>query len=209
VIKNIYSHTNWVARDEKVAFISQLAVIKNTRNMNAIIKISILVILFALIASETNAQKCKNEKDPFTGMEKKEFVWKHYAIPFLKLEKDTSGLVIMTYRHAQPYVVDYTIPSGSKFLIKLKNDQIIELFTVEDARTRTGASSSTYSGTGGGTTYSECYMIFHLTHAQLTTLAKYPAISVRHPNFDGKDFDAPKVAKKFANMLMQGAQCML
>lgn len=164
-----------------------------------------IIIVMAMSVSLASAQKCNTDKDPFTGKEKREFIWKPYLYTFLKMEKDTNGTVVMTYRHAQPYVVDYTIPTGSKFLIKLKNDQIIELLTVEDAKTRTGASS----GTMGGTTYSECYMIFHLTQEQLQTLSKYPAVSVRHPNFDGKDFDAPKVSKKFSKVLMQGSKCML
>lgn len=160
-----------------------------------------LTVLMGLLLSPALAQECITEKDPFTGLDRKEFIYSYFNVQHLKMEVAEGGLVIMTYRHAQPYVVDVTIPAGSPFLLKLRNDQILELEIMEDATTRTGSS--------GGRAYSECFFKIAISRVQLEMLAAFPITTMRHPDLDGKVLSIEKVNSKFVKIIRKGAKCML
>ena len=159
-----------------------------------------LILCTNLAFTTIKAQGCTQGKDPFTGVETVEYLF--YEI--LQFKSTQSG-AILKLRHSQTAVVETTIPKGSPFLIKLENGTIIESTTTEDAKSRSGASTSVNSG---GSTYSEVYLIVELSHDQLKQLSESEATHIRHMDFDG-EIKTTEIANKYViKHLTKGAKCM-
>ena len=158
----------------------------------------ILVILL-ITSLSSYSQNCEGKKDEFTGKEIIEYDFGKKAVKF-RIEDDKIYLEMrFNYRGEQNVVM----PVGTEYFIKLKNDEVLNLKTVNEA-----PPTSTVSGTVILTLYT---YEFVLTKNQLNQLASSEADKIRYPNPEGGflDFELKGFNKRIRKHLSKGSECML
>lgn len=159
-----------------------------------------LLLITSVVATNGFAQKCETGKDPFTGETAQIYKLKDNSLIF----ENKAGKVTLTIMNGQDGERNVIIPKGSEVQMKLDNDEVIKLITINDAPPKSqlyGYQVMTYY------TYT-----FDVDQATLHKLADNMATLFRFPTDNGTFFDMKVKGGrigKYTKMIQKGAQCML
>lgn len=156
----------------------------------------LLVLLFALPAFLSHAQKCEVSEDPFSNEKKVTYTNKSAAFDF-KLVGDKLKLNL-TYSYGGE--LNVFAKKGSEILYKLENGKTLSFKTDIDI-----APISYVSAGGVRTRYVYC---IELSKEQLKMLSKYRITHSKFPDMKGGTYDNeyPKALQK---SMLKGASCIL
>lgn len=152
-------------------------------------------------------QQCNKKIDSFSNEEITTFEWKRGGIRNLYFES-TKGTIIFEFRGTEMGAVEQTIPKGAEVLIKLENNEIIKLTSLNDARS---AVQSITLSDSDNMTFSQYYLRMEITPEHLQKLAKFRLTDLRYPDLHGssRSLDDEQLGNKWQRLVMDGAKCIL
>ncbi|MEO8149476.1 MAG: hypothetical protein ABI723_17685 [Bacteroidia bacterium] len=160
-------------------------------------QLNLLCTLLFIIGSLTKgfSQKCEVTKDPISG---EKLITVNYKDRWVYMEnkgEQTKLSVVKGYAGE----LNVSAPSGSEFIIKLDNDEVIKLTTSANADPNSYASQ--------GSVYSNYTFETILDKATLAKLAAHPPVLIRVP--DLKSGERDMVEKKYFKAINVGAAYIL
>jgi hypothetical protein len=172
--------------------------------MNKFLPLLVFVLIFNF--SDVFGQ-CVKKKDAFSNEIVASFEWKARGVRTLYFES-TQGKSIFQFRAAEMAAIEYTIPKGSEVLIKLENEDIINLLT--NVETKSAVSSMTISDSDN-ITFSTYFLTMDVSQDQLRKLSASKITDMRIPDLHGssRSYDSKELRNKFQRSVMEGAKCIL
>ncbi|MBL7903346.1 MAG: hypothetical protein JNK73_15210 [Bacteroidia bacterium] len=169
-------------------------------------KKTLLISAFCLYSISTNAQKCVENLDPVSN--KKQVIFddenKFYSTRFELKE----GRLLLTKPFYYIGDVSVKVPTGTEFIFKLENGELITLKTITETIGK-GSVDQTVVG-GIITTFN---FTFELTKEQVNKFAASPIIFIRRPKVsEGGTEDLDKKdrhVKKSKDSMQKGAACII
>jgi hypothetical protein len=153
-----------------------------------------------LTVNQGYAQKCETGKDPFTGEPAQIFKYKDNSL----ILENKGGKVKLTVVNVYDGERNVMLPSGTDVQLKLDNDEVISLKTVNDAPPK--------SQLAGVIVYTNYAFTFDLDQQTLKKLADHLITLFRFPDANGgymdREVKGGRVARYVKN-IQKGANCML
>lgn len=165
-------------------------------------KVLILSLLAGCLAmtSDSYAQKCETGKDPFTGETAQIFKYKDNSL----ILENKAGNVKLSIVNVYDGERNVMLPAGTEVQLKLENDEVINLKTINDAPPK--------SQLAGVIVYTNYTFTFELDQKTLKKLADNLITLFRFPDANGgfmdREVKGGRVAKYVKN-IQKGANCML
>ncbi|MBU2949435.1 hypothetical protein KO493_01855 [Tamlana agarivorans] len=177
----------------------------------------LLLFSFAVITSTCLSQKCKNETDPFTSVNKTFFNYEFKTVYFEIVDEAVAFEITFSYIGER----NFEFNENSEVLFKLENGTILNLKTnrkaipklelISYASNSFGAFGGMSMTTSRSQNYSTYSFSFLLSKRELNQLAESKIELIRIPDTDeGKfhDLEPKGETKKKIKAIKKGASCI-
>jgi|SRR6185312_13007576 len=171
------------------------------------LSLGLLLLMFSpMILAQKKCKFDKDEKDKFTNehVRSSRFSVGGMMYRWYILLEQKGDKYYMTYQIAVNGKVDDPITKGTKILMKLGNDSIVELVVDQDY-----APQQSVVNNGDNPFIASMWLPKgQLSKDQMKKLSMSPIVAIRI-NIAGKDLDSPNMSSKESEKLEQTSACML
>lgn len=174
--------------------------------MNKSILLFTVIMCFALNIFAQNCKSIKEKKDSFTGQ-----IERSASVTFGSLTSkwiiefsQTNDQTTMKWGIAMTGEYNQFIEKGTSLLLKLKDETILNLATIEQSNPVTQVAS----GGSAVNVYSIYYLKFNLSNETLNQLAKSPIIDLKI-EIPNQKINNPKIKEKQMEGIREVCECLL
>ncbi|MDF4223371.1 hypothetical protein PXC01_17330 [Maribacter sp. M208] len=170
-----------------------------------------ITIVFLLILSNVNSQKCKESTDPFTNEKTVEFQFKERLV-FFELK---DNVVRFEFEFNFSGERDFIFDKGTSIYFKFASGKTLEIKSDRDCQPTIENARRATSAPGGFTfpdkNFTSYFLTFKLTKEELDILSNEVITYIRTPHVNGghEDKEAKGWVKKKAKAIKQGAECII
>lgn len=170
-----------------------------------------VVIVFLLILSNVNSQKCEESNDPFTNEKTVQFKFKERLV-FFELK---NKVVRFEFEFNFSGERDFIFKKGTSIYFKFESGEILEIKSDRDCQPTIENNARATSAPGGFTfpnkNFTSYFLSFNLTKQELEMFSNGVISYIRTPHVNGgyKDMEAKGWVKKKASAIKKGSKCMI